>query len=237
MATPKSKQPVKSSQDGANRSGEKAQRKAIPSETIMKSQRLSDGTHAQPARRSTMAAEDIQKSDGTDAQPTRKSNMAAEDIKKKAEEMRRSSETTAEDMRQTGEEFTRAASTFDLKGMSKAWKQGYLHGLEGFFQSQEQTEHLLKETVTQGISGSEQILQSYEKWLEQVQCQAGAASPFVEWSRQLVRSFHTTTDPLFKTAADTTESAFNYYENALARPSRKYAIDLNKKVMDTVISA
>ena len=42
---------------------------------------------------------------------------------------------------------------------------------------------------------------------------------------------------LFKTVADTTESAFNYYENALARPSRKYAIDLNKKVMDTVISA
>ena len=83
-----------------------------------------------------MAAEDIQKSDGTDAQTTRRSTMAAEDIKKKAEEMRRSSEATAEDMRQTGEEFTRAASTFDLKGMSKAWKQGYLHGLEGFFQSQ-----------------------------------------------------------------------------------------------------
>ena len=40
MATPKSKKPVKSSQDGANRSGEKVQRKAIPSETIMKSQRL-----------------------------------------------------------------------------------------------------------------------------------------------------------------------------------------------------
>ena len=58
--------------------------------------------------------------------------MAAEDIKKKAEEMRRSSETTAEDMRQTGEEFTRAASTFDLKGMSKAWKQGYLRRAGSF---------------------------------------------------------------------------------------------------------
>ena len=83
MATPKSKQPVKSSQDGANRSGEKAQRKAIPSETIMKSQRLSDGTHAQPTRRSTMAAEDIQKSDGTDAQPKRRSTMAAEEMKRR----------------------------------------------------------------------------------------------------------------------------------------------------------
>ena len=91
--------------------------------------------------------------------------------------------------------------------------------------------------MKQRISGSEQIYQSYEKWLEQVQGQAGAASPFVEWSRQLVTSFHSATDPLFKNAADTTESAFNYYGNALARPSRKYAIDLNKKVMDTVISA
>lgn len=214
MATPK--KPVKSSQDGANGSGEKVQRKAISSETIMKSQRLSDGT---------------------DAQPTRRSTMTVEDINERAEEMRKSGETTAEDVRRTGEEFTKAASTFDLKGMSKAWKQGYLHGLEGFFQSQEQTEHLLKEAVKHGISGSEQILQSYEKWLEQIQGRAGAASPFVEWSRQLVRSFHSATDPLFKTAADTTESAFDYYENALARPSRKYAVDLNKKVMDTFISA
>ena len=110
MATPKSKQPVKSSQDGANRSGEKAQRKAIPSETIMKSQRLSDGTHAQPTRRLLMAAEDIQKSDGTGAQPTRRSTMAAEEIKKKAEEIKKS-EATAEDMRRTGEEFKRAART------------------------------------------------------------------------------------------------------------------------------
>ena len=163
--------------------------------------------------------------------------MDAAEMQKRAEEMRKTGETTAEDMRRTGEEFTRAASTFDLKGMSKAWKQGYLRGLEAFFQSQEQTEHLLKETVKQGISGSEQILQSYEKWLEQVQDQAGAASPLVEWSRQLVRSFHSTADPLFKTAADTTESAFNYYQNALARPSRKYAVDLNKQVMDSVLSA
>ena len=41
----------------------------------------------------------------------------------------------------------------------------------------------------------------------------------------------------FKTAADTTESAFTYYENAVSRPSRKYTLDLNKKVIDTVISA
>ena len=162
--------------------------------------------------------------------------MAAEEMKKTAEEMQKIGGATAEDMRRTGEEFTRAARDLDLKGMSKAWKYGYLHGLEAVFQSQEQTERLLKETVKQGISGSQQMLQVYDKWLEQIQSQAGAASPFVEWSRQLVRSFHSTADPLFKNAADTTESAFNYYENAVARPSRKGTFDVQKKVMDTVLT-
>ncbi len=216
MATRKRKKPVKSSQDRANHSREMAQRKAIPSETIMKSHRLSDGTGVQPTRRST---------------------MTAENIKERAEEVRKAAETTAEDMGRIGEEFTKAASSFDLKGMSNAWKQGYLRGLEAVFQTQEQTERLLKETVKQGISGSQQLLQRYDKCLEEVQGKAGAALPFVELSRQLMRSVHRTADPLLKTAADTTESAFNYYEDSLARPSRNYAIDLNKKVLDTIITA
>jgi len=163
--------------------------------------------------------------------------MAAEEMRKTAEEMQQTGGATAENMRRTSEEFTRAASAFDVRGMSQAWKHGYLNGLDAFLQSQEQTERLLKETVKQGISGSQQILQNYEKWLEQIQSQTGSASPFVEWSRQLVRSFHSTADPLFKTAADTAETAFNYYQNSLARPARKYTVDLNKKVIDTVLSA
>ena len=163
--------------------------------------------------------------------------MANEEMRKTAEEMHQTGQATAEDMRRTGEEFTKAASAFDVRGMSQAWKRGYLSGLEAFFQSQEHTERLLKETVKQGISGSQQMLQGYDKWLEQIQSQAGPASPFVEWSRHLVRSFHSTADPLFKTAAEAAENAFNYYESALARPSRKYTLDVNKKVMDTVIAA
>lgn len=163
--------------------------------------------------------------------------MAAEEMRKTAEEMQKTGEATAENMKRTGEEFTRAAIAFDVRGMSQAWKHGYLHGLEAFFHSQEQTERLLKETVKQGICGTQQILQGYEKWLEQIQGQAGTASPFVEWSRQLVRSFHSNADPLFKTAADATENAFNYYEHSVARPSRKYTVDAHKRVMDTVIAA
>jgi|RhiMetdeSRZDD1v2_1073273.scaffolds.fasta_scaffold1380227_2 hypothetical protein len=163
--------------------------------------------------------------------------MAAEEMKKRAEEIQKTGEATAEHLKRTGEDFTRAASDFDVKGMSKAWKEGYVRGLEALFVSQEQTGLLFKETVKQGISGSRHMLQAYEKWLEQIQGQAGAASPFVEWSRQFVRSLQGNADPLFKTAADSVENTFTYYENAVGRPSRKYALDLHKKVMDTVISA
>jgi hypothetical protein len=163
--------------------------------------------------------------------------MNTEGMRERAEEVRKAGETTAEDMGRIGEAFARAAGSFDLKGMSDAWKQGYLRGLEAIFQSQEQTGRLLKETVKQGISGSQQMLQTCDKCLEEIQGKAGAASPFVELSRQLMRSVHRTADPLFKNAADMTENAFNYYEDSLARPSRNYAIDLNKKVMDTFISA
>ena len=211
------RKPAKGSQHRAKQPREETQRKkTIPLETIKESHRLSEK--------------------GTGAQPQRRSTMATEEMKKTAEEMQKTGQATTEEMKRTGEEFTRAASNFDVRGMSTAWKHGYLSGLEAFFQSQEQSEHLLKETVKQGINGSQQILQAYEKWLEQIQGQAGSASTFVECSRQLVRSFHSTADQFFKTATDTTESAFNYYENALARPSRKYTVDLNKKVIDTVIS-
>jgi flagellar biosynthesis/type III secretory pathway protein FliH len=163
--------------------------------------------------------------------------MAGNGAKERAEEIRKAGEATAEELRRTSEEFANAAGSFDLKGMSKAWTRGYLYGLEALFFTQEQTEGLLKETVTQGIGSSQQILESYEKWLEAIQDQAGAASPFIEWSRQLVRTVHDTAEPLVKTAVDTTEHVFNYYENSLARPSRSYAINLNKTVMDTIVPA
>ena len=163
--------------------------------------------------------------------------MATEDVKERTENVRKAGEKAAEDMGRIGEAFTKAVGTFDLKGMSHVWKQGYLRGLEAIFQSQEQTGRLLKETVQQGITGSQQLLQSYGTCLEEFQGKAGAALPFVELSRQLVNSVHRTVEPLFANAADTTERAFTYYEESVARPSRNYAIDLNKKVIDTFISA
>ena len=163
--------------------------------------------------------------------------MADEDMKRTAEDIKNNGEATAEDMKRTGEEFKRAAKDFDVRGMSKAWKQGYIGGLEAFFQTQEQTERLLKEAMKQSVAASQQTLSVYEQWLEQIQKHAGAAAPFVEWSRQLVRNFHSNSDQLLKTATDAVENGFTYYTNNVSRPTRKYTLDVNKKVMDTVISA
>ena len=163
--------------------------------------------------------------------------MTEEEMQRSAEDLKRTGEAAADNMKRTGEEFKKAATDLDFKGMSKAWKQGYIGGLEAVCQSQEQAERLLKEAVKQGITASQHTLSVYEQWLEQVQKHAGAASPFVDWSRQLVRNFHGNADQMFKTAADATDSAFTYYENTVSRPTRQHTLDLNKKVMDTLISA
>jgi hypothetical protein len=171
-------------------------------------------------------------------EPTKgRSTMAAEEFKRTAEDMKRTGEAIADDMKRTSEQFTKAASAFDFRGMSMAWKEAYLRGLQALFQSQEQNERLVKEAVKQGITAPQQALTAYEKWLEQVQGQAGVATPFLVWSQQVVRAFHATADPLLKTAAEAADSTFNYYENAVAAPSRMYAYELNRKLMDTVLSA
>src|SRR6476661_3442421 len=142
MATIKKNKPASSSRSRATRSGEKAHRTGFRAKTLTQS-------HPVSVR-------------GTDVQPTRRSTMAAEEMKKRAEEIQKTGEATAEHLKRTGEDFTRAASDFDVKGMSKAWKEGYVRGLEALFVSQEQTGLLFKETVKQGISGSRHMLQAYE---------------------------------------------------------------------------
>src|SRR5262249_21785826 len=83
--------------------------------------------------------------DGTHAHSKRRATMSTNGVKERIEEIRKAGEATAEELRRTGEEFAKAASSFDVKGMSKAWTQGYLHGLQALFLTQEQTEGVLRE--------------------------------------------------------------------------------------------
>jgi len=129
---------------------------------------------------------------------------------------------------------------FDVTEMAKTWKEGYLKGLETSLEFQEQNEHLVKNAVRQGFSAYQQGLTLYTNWLEKpwdlFQGQTnGVPNQFVALTREIVQRSQNMAEPLLKTAADAYETSFNYYETAVAGPARKYAVEINKKVLDTVI--
>ena len=55
------------------------------------------------------------------------------------------------------------------------------------------------------------------------------------FTREIFQRSHNMAEPLLKTAADACETSLNYYETAVAGLGRKYAVEINKKVLDTVI--
>jgi len=129
---------------------------------------------------------------------------------------------------------------FDVTEMAKTWKEGYLKGLETSLEFQEQNEHLVRNAVRQGFSAYQQGLTLYQNWLEkpwdQIQGQTnGVPNQFVAFTREIFQRSQNMAEPLLKTAADAYEKSFNYYETAIAGPARKYAVEINKKVLDTVI--
>jgi len=133
---------------------------------------------------------------------------------------------------------TGEATGFDLTGTAKAWKEAYLGGLEAGLRWQGENEHAAKTVVKQGLLRSQQWLafsKDYlDKSLEQVQGHQNE-NPFIALSRQLIQASYAVAEPAVNTGADACETAFNYYETAVAGPVRKYAVEINKKVMDTVI--
>jgi len=135
---------------------------------------------------------------------------------------------------------TGAGRAFDATEMAKTWKEGYLKGLEASLEWQEQSEHLVKDAVRQGLAAPRQWLASYRDLLvmhwDQIQGQTnGVPNPFLDFTRQALQTSQDMAEPLLKTAADACETAFEYYETSVAGPSRKFALEINKKVMDTVI--
>lgn len=130
------------------------------------------------------------------------------------------------------------AAGVDFTGIAKVWKEAYLSGLEASLKWQEENEQATKSMIEQGISGSQQWLNVYETWLdrslEQLEGQSNA-KPFVALSRQLIQASHAVAEPVFKTGATVYETTVNTYETALAGPVRKSVLEINKKVMDTII--
>ena len=132
---------------------------------------------------------------------------------------------------------TGADRTSEVMGIAKVWKEGYLKGLETSFQWQEQNAQLVKEAVRQGVSAYQQWLGLYQNLLgrplDQAQGQTtGVPNQFLAFTREVLQRSQEMTEPLIKNVCET---SFDYYESAVAGPARKYTVEINKKVMDTII--
>jgi hypothetical protein len=130
------------------------------------------------------------------------------------------------------------AAGFDCTGIAKVWKEAYLDGLEAGLRWQGENEHAAKSIIKQGLMRSQQLLafskDCLDKSLEQIQGHQNE-NPFVALSRQLIQASHAVTEPLFKTGAEVYVTTVNTYETALAGPARKSVLEINKKVMHTII--
>ena len=125
----------------------------------------------------------------------------------------------------------------EVMDVAKVWKEGYLKGLETSLQWQQQNEKLVKEAVRQGLSAYQQWFAMYKSWLgkpwDQAQGQTtGVPNQFLAFTREVLQTSQDMAEPLLKTAC---ENSFDYYETAVAGPARKYTVEINKKVMDTLI--
>jgi len=129
---------------------------------------------------------------------------------------------------------------FDVTELAKTWKEGYLKGLEASLQWQERNEHFIKETVRQGLAvphhwftaSKSMFGKPGEELLGQT---TGVSNLFVGMTRQVLQTSQDIAEPLLKTATDAYATTFDYYETAVAGPSRKFALEINQKVLDTVI--
>jgi hypothetical protein len=126
---------------------------------------------------------------------------------------------------------------FDVMDMAKVWKEGYLKGLETSLQWQQQNEQFVKGAVRQGVLAYQKWFAMNKNWLgkpwDQVQGQTtGVPNQFLAFTREVLQTSQERVEPLLKTACET---FFDYYESTVAGPARKYTVEINKKVMDTLI--
>ena len=104
-------------------------------------------------------------------------------------------------------------------------------------QWQEQNQKLVKDAVRQGLSAYQQWFALYQNLLgkpwDQIQGQTtGVPNQFLAFTREVLQTSQERAEPLLKTACET---FFDYYESTVAGPARKYTVEINKKVMDTLI--
>ena len=123
-------------------------------------------------------------------------------------------------------------------GIAKVWKEAYLDGLEAGLRWQGENEHAAKSIIKQGLMRSQQLLafskDCLDKSLEQIQGHQNE-NPFVALSRQVIQASYAVLEPVVNSAVDVCETTFKSYETTVSAPSRRHLLEINKKVMESVI--
>ncbi len=138
----------------------------------------------------------------------------------------------------SAEQVTAEVAGIDFTGIAKVWKEAYLAGLEAGLRWQGENEYTAKSIMKQGILRSQQWLafsKDYlDKSLEQIQAHQNE-NPFVALSRQVIQASYAVLEPVVNSAVDVCETTFKSYETTVSAPSRRHLLEINKKVMESVI--
>jgi hypothetical protein len=134
------------------------------------------------------------------------------------------------------EEKKGKAEGIDFTGAGKAWKESYLGGLEAGVKFQEQAEGVAKGLAKQSLTATQQWITQCNNWVDLSLNQAsGQANPMALFSKQMVQAWQTVANPAIRSGVDACEAAIISYETSVAAPSRKYVLEINKRIVDSII--
>lgn len=141
-------------------------------------------------------------------------------------------------LRIAAEEMKARAGAVDFTGMTKFLKESYLGGLEAILKWQQENEQATKNIIKEGFTGFQHWLLLYKSWadesLDQIQRQQNA-NLLLTFSRHLIQASQAMTEPIFEAAVEVYETTVDSYETLLASPSRRYVLEINKTMMETII--
>jgi len=133
----------------------------------------------------------------------------------------------------------RGVGTVDFTELTKFCKDSYLEGLEVALKGQEETEKLIKESISQGYAIPKEWLKLSRQWLQAWDeiggVTSGIPNPIVTFTKQYTEAVCGGTEPLLKASEEAFKTGISMYEKTVAAPSRKYAREFNKRCLDTVI--
>lgn len=149
-----------------------------------------------------------------------------------------SSSELSSQLRIAAEEMKARAGAVDFTGMTKFLKGSYLGGLEASLKWQEENEQATKNIIKRGFTDFQHWLLLYKSWvdesLDQIQRQQNA-NLLLTFSRHLIQASHAMTKPIVEAGVEVYETTVDSYETLLASPSRRYVLEINKTMMETII--